>query len=68
MRDILIDLVPIDNCCFIIIDNKLNVITLETLETLYIDIIIKIIYNPLKHYYYNGLKFVVDEIKFLIKY
>lgn len=35
MQDILIDLVPIDNCYFIIIDNKLNVITLEPL---YIDV------------------------------
>ena len=62
MRDILIDLEPIDDCCFIIIDNKLNVITLQPL---YIDVNNmeypyykkkEIIYNPLKHYYYNGLK------------
>lgn len=38
MRDILIDLVPIDNCYFIIIDNKLNVINLKLL---YINIIRK---------------------------
>lgn len=31
MRDVSIDLELIDNCYFIIIDNKLNVITLETL-------------------------------------
>lgn len=38
MQDILIDLDPIDNCYFIIIDNKLNVITLKLL---YINIITK---------------------------
>ena len=67
MRDLLMDLQVIDDCCFIIIDNKLNVITLQPL---YIDVDSmdipyykkkEIIYNPLKHYYYNGLKFVKDK-------
>ena len=67
MRDLLMDLELIDSCCFIIIDNKLNVITLQPL---YIDVDSmdipyyqkkEIIYNPLKHYYYNGLKFVKDK-------
>jgi len=44
MQDILIDLDPIDNCYFIIIDNKLNVITLETL---YIDV------DNMDYPYYN---------------
>jgi len=38
MRDVSIDLDPIDDCYFIIIDNKLNVITLKLL---YINIIRK---------------------------
>lgn len=76
MRDILIDLNIIDECCFVIIYNKLKVISLQSLyigvDSMDIPYYKKkeIIYNPLKHYYYNGLKFLKDKksVKELIEY